>query len=149
MIDAREARIVYEENEYKNGIRDILEAQKKAEEEAKAREERMKRASECEAVLQPFYDKIAEAAADGYNQILVYISDFYYKEVCWSDSPYWGKINIRPLSYSLCGGGNIPTQRHNFSQFVSDVLESHGYTVKKEEEMTFNYNGYDILTIKW
>lgn len=149
MIDAREARIVYEGNEYKNDIRDILEAQKKAEQEAQEKTERLKKTEECDTILQPIYDKIAEAAADGYNSIVIYLSDYSYKQVkyCYTHE-YWGSINVRPLSARLVGYGNMPDQRHTFTHLVADVLEFHGYNTEITREY-WGYSEYDEIVVTW
>ena len=102
MIDAREARIVYEENEYKNSIRNLLEAQKEMEEAIKRKQEELAKEIYCEEILQPVYDKIAEASADGYNSIELYLSDFSYKTVRGYGVPYSYNLNVRPIPCTVC-----------------------------------------------
>lgn len=148
MIDAREARIVYEENEYKNSIRDLLEAQKEVEEAIKRKQEELAKEVYCEEMLQPIYDKIAEASADGYNKIELYLSDFSYKTVHGYGVPYWYNLNVRPIPCIVCGYGNMPEQRHTVSHIIKTILESHGYEVEITREF-WGYNEYDELVIKW
>lgn len=148
MIDAREARIVFEENEYKNDIRDILEAQKKAEKEQQEKVQRLKKMDECDVTIQPIYDCIAEASADGYNEIVTKFGDYNYsKPYLWEK--YGCRMNVRPLfNTNLTNCGNLVERRHSFTQLVKDVLEAHGYEVEITRSC-WGYNDYDEITIKW
>ncbi len=149
MIDAREARIVYEENEYKNQIRDLLQAQKEAEEAIIRKQKELEKEAKCETILQPLYDKIAEASADGYNEVMLYLSDFCYRKISYSaDCTYWLNIDVRPIPCVICGYGNMPEQRHTVSHIIKTILESHGYEVEITREY-WGYNEYDALMIKW
>lgn len=141
MIDAREARIVYKENEYKNQIRELLQAR---EEER----DKINKYQYCETLLEPVYDKIAEASADGYNRITLSLFDFCYRSYGGRDTEYYYDLDVRGIPSTVSGYDNMPTQRHNMSHLIKEVLNSHGYKVSILREY-WGYNEYDELEIIW
>ena len=158
MIDAREARLVYEENEYKNDIRDELLAKKKEEEKLSQLERALLNKKEFDKMTQTIWDNIATAAADGYNGIGLSVRDYNYGGpdlYVWDEHnwiQYTASINVRPYfdeeQFTGRSWRNQYEKRHYLTRIIEEYLKRHGYEVI-EKNIYDSYYDADKIVIKW
>lgn len=146
MINANEARIVTNENEYKNILREEEEARLAALREAEA-ECRRKLAAMAinEKVFEPIGEAIAQRAAEGYNYLCVRVFNSTYS------SPDSTSFNVDAWNCR-----DYTTEWIYVFEYVpvlSKAIKNHfltlGYTIIDELTCYNNYRAISKIKISW
>lgn len=140
MINANEARIVTNENEYKNILREEEEARLAAIRAAENEMRRLKAEHEINnKVFEPIGEAIAQRAAEGYSHMLIRV----YNSTYTGKGPDACNINATHFSDYTSTGALVNEYVYLLTKAIVKHLELLGYRmVVTEPSIGYNVVGY-------
>lgn len=142
MINANEARIVTNENEYKEILRQV-EAARAARAAAIEREKQTKEM--LNNLLNPIGEAIAQQAAEGYSNLQIYIYNSTY-----TDKSYLAyNIDVAKCEYCLRRITYVIDYVPILANIIVDCLKTLGYKVVPDNAKDRSYSSTRKIMISW